>query len=108
MAAKLSSADSHAADDLCLVADTDLAKLDSGLENGGQVFYQLTEIDSSVSREIKEHLVVVKGVFRVDELHLQLVLANFFQADTEGFFFLLLVSLGSRVVIGVGDTDDRL
>ena len=48
MAAKRSAADANSAEDLCLIADTDLAKLDSRLKDSRQILYQLTEINSSV------------------------------------------------------------
>ena len=51
MAAKRSSADAVPAEDLGLVAHTDLPKLDSGMENSGQIFYKIAEINPSVCRE---------------------------------------------------------
>ena len=108
MTAKLSSTDPHTAYDLGLIADTDLAKLDPGLEYRRQILYQLTEIDPSVCGKIEKYFIVIKRVLCINELHLQLMLVDLFQTDTKSFFFLLLISLGSGMVIRIGDPDHRL
>ena len=91
MTAERPSADTDSADDFCFIPDTDLPQLDSCLENTRQILYQLSEIDTPVRCKIKENLVIVKGIFRVDELHLQLMLADLLETDPEGILLLELV-----------------
>ena len=47
---------------------------------------------TSVRRKIEQHLIVVKGIFRIDQLHFQTVLADFFLTDLKRFFFFCLIS----------------
>ena len=108
MAAQLPAAYSDAAPDLRLIPDTDLAQLDPCAEHAGQVLYQLPEVDPSVCRKVEQYLIVVKCVLRVDELHVQPVLADLLLADTEGFFFLLPVFLLPAVVVLICEADDGL
>ena len=59
-------------------------------QNG--VVLEFTEIDSSVCRKIKQHLIIVEGILRVNELHTKVVLLDLLNADLEGLFFFLLVT----------------
>src|SRR5699024_2731794 len=93
------SADSHSAEDLCLITHTNLAQFDTRLKHSRQILDQLTKIDSSVCRKIKEHLVVVKGILRIDQLHLQLMGTDFFLADFKGFLFFSAVCLFLGVIL---------
>ena len=43
-----------------------------------------TEIDSSVCRKIKQHLIIVEGILRVNELHTEIVLLDLLNAYLEG------------------------
>ena len=106
MAAQLPAADPQAAPDLRLIPHSDLAQLDPRAEHACQVLYQLAEINPSVRCKVKQHLVVVKCVLRVDKLHLQPMLADLLLADAEGLFFLLPVLLLPAVVIPVCYADD--
>ena len=90
--AKHSAADADSAQNLRLVAHADLAQLDSRFKNACKVFYQLAEIHTSVRRKIEQNLIVVKGIFRIDQLHFQTVLADFFLTDLKRFFFFCLIS----------------
>ena len=63
-AAEGTAADAQAAQHLRLVPDADLAQLDAGVEDGGQVLYQLPEIHPAVGGEEKEQLAAVKAAFR--------------------------------------------
>lgn len=99
MAAQWPSADTDSAKDLGLVTDTDLSQLDAGLENGSQVFYQKTEINAPVCRKIEEDFIVVKGIFRLDQLHVQVMLENLLLADAVGFFFVDPVRAFSFIVV---------
>ena len=91
MTAKRSAADADSAQNLRLVAHADLAQLDSGLKHACKVFYQLAEIHPSVRRKIEQNLIVVKGIFRIDQLHFQTVLADLFLTDLKRFFFFCLI-----------------
>lgn len=108
VAAKRSAAASVAAQDLGLIADADLAQFDSGTENAGKVLDKLTEVDASVRSEIKEDLSIVKGVFRVDQLHFEAALLDTVPADQESFALTLLVSFLTLVILRRADTDHRL
>ena len=108
VAAERASADPHAAQDFRLVPDSDLTKLDPCLKNAGQIFYQLAKIDPSVRRKVKEHLAVVKCIFRPDELHVQLALRDFFLADAIGFLLLPEVFIFPGSVIFIGHAHNTL
>ena len=72
-----------------------------------QILDKLTEIDSSIRRKIKQQLIVIKGVFCIDQLHLQFMLADLFLTDLEClmlFFFILPFQL---LVILRRHTNDR-
>ena len=106
MAAKRSAADANSAEDLCLIADTDLAKLDSRLKDSRQILYQLTEINSSVGGKVKQHLVIVKRILCIDQLHLQVVRPDLLLADFKRFFFFLAVALLPRIILRRCNADD--
>ena len=101
MAAKISSAYAYAAYDLCLVSYSHLAQLDPRLKNSGQIFYQLPEIYPSVRCKIKQDFIVIKGIFRIDQLHLKSVFFYLFLADLKGVFFFLSV-IGFNVLVFLG------
>ena len=92
MTAQRSAADADSAQNLRLVAHADLAQLDPRFENTCKILYQLSEIHSSVCRKIKQNLIVVKGIFRIDQLHFQTVLVDLFLTDLKRFFFFCLIS----------------
>ena len=91
MTAKLSSADSDTAHDLCLIADTDLAKFNPRAENRRKIFYQFTEIDTSVRRKIKEQFIIVKRILCFYKFHIQFMFCYFFQTDLKRFFLFFTV-----------------
>ena len=91
MTAQRPAAYSHASHDLCLIPDSYLTQLDSGLEDCRKIFHQISEVDPSVGCEIEQNLVVVKGILHIDELHLQIMFFNLFQTDLKGLFFFFLV-----------------
>ena len=106
MAAKRSSADADSAEDLRLIADTDLAKLDSRLKDCRQILYQLAEINSSVGGKVKQHFVIVKRILCIDQLHLQVMCPDLLLADFKRFFFFLAVVLLPRIILRRCDADD--
>ena len=108
MAAQASSTDSYAPQNLCLIPDSDLAELNPGTEYACQILNQLPEIDPPVCSKIKQHLIVVKRIFCLNQLHLQAVLPNLFLADTEGFLLLLPVGRLPRVILRRRNPDHRL
>ena len=108
VAAQGPAAAAVAAEDLGLVADAHLAQLDAGAEDACQVLDQLAEVHASVRREIKEYLAVVKGIFGVDELHVQVAAADPLTADPEGLTLFFAVSLLALVVLLRADAQDRL
>ena len=91
MTAERPAADADASDDLCLIPDADLPKLYPGLKDCRQIFYQFPEIDPSVRRKIKQHLIIIKSIFRIDQLHLQIMLPDLLQTDPKRLLFLLTV-----------------
>ena len=108
MAAEGPAAAAIAAQDLGLVADSHLAQLDAGAEHSCQVLDQLAEIHASVRCEIKKDLAVVKGIFGVDQLHIQAPLQDLFTADPESLPFPLAVFLLAAVIFLRADPDHRL
>ena len=99
MAAKLSSADPDSSADLRLISYTDLAKFDPGTEYRCQILYQFTEINSSVCGKVKQHFIVVKGIFCIDQLHLQSMLVDLFQTNLKCFFFFFAILFFYTAVI---------
>ena len=59
--AKLSATNAHATENLCLIR-TPIWRLNPGTEYGRQVFYQLTEINTSVCSKIKQQFIVIKRI----------------------------------------------
>ena len=104
MAAKRSSADADTSKQFCLIPHTDLTKLDTCLKYGCQIFYQITEIDSAVRREIKQDFVVIESIFRIDQLHIQLMFADLLGTDTHSILFLCQIAFYSCIVIRCCDT----
>ena len=102
MAAKRSSANAVATDYLGLVPDTDLPELYPGLKYSRQVFYQFSEVDPAVSCKVEEDLVVVKGIFCIDELHIKVVLLDLFKTNLKGLFLFFPVGLLLLIVLGAG------
>ena len=60
------------------------------------------------SEEVKEHLVVVEGVFHIYQVHLELMLGDLFLADLEGFLFLPEIFLQLGQILFRGTADDGL
>ena len=78
IAAQHTAADADSAENLRLIAHTDLPQFNPHLKHCRQIFYELTEIDPSVRRKIEEHFVVVKGIFCVDQFRIEPVPADLF------------------------------
>ena len=74
MAAQRPSTDADTTADLCLITDTNLTQLDTGLEHTCQILYQFAEVDTSVCCKIEENLIVIKGILYIDQFHLQTML----------------------------------
>ena len=91
VAAKTPAADADSSQDFCLIPHADLPQLNPCFEHTRQILYQLPEVNPSVCCKIKQHFVIIKSIFRINELHIQSVLADLFLADTESFFFLPLI-----------------
>ena len=108
MTAKWPAAYANATHDLRLVANADLTKLDPGLEHAGEVLYELAEVDPSVGGEIKQDLVVVEGIFRIDELHFQPMLLDLLEADLKSLFFLLFVACLLLLIALICDAENGL
>ena len=92
MTTERTTTDTDATQNLRLIPDANLAQLDPRLKDRRQILDKLTEIDSSIRRKIKQQLIVIKGVFCIDQLHLQFMLADLFLTDLEClmlFFFIL-------------------
>ena len=74
VAAQRPSTDADTTADLCLITDTNLTQLDTSLEHTCQILYQFAEVDTSIRRKIEQHLVIIKRILRIDQLHFQTVL----------------------------------
>ena len=90
-----------------VVADAYLPQLDSCAEHRSQILYQLTEVNASIRRKIKQKLIIVKGVLRIDQLHFQSMLCDFFLADGKGLLFLFPVALDDLLIFLRRDADNR-
>ena len=106
--AELPSTYADSANHLGLIADTDLSELYSCLEHRCQILYQLSEIDSPVCCEVEQHLIVVKCILSLNELHVQLMLCDLLKTYAKCSLALLLVILVSSGVILCGNSYDRL
>ena len=89
MTAQRTSADTDSSQDLSLIPDTDLTQFNSGLKYGSQILYQLPEIYTSISSKIKQYLIIIKGILRINKLHLQVMSFNLL---LEYLKFLLLIA----------------
>ncbi len=99
--AERSAAGAETAEKLCLVADADLAELDSGSEYTCQILDKLAEVNSSVGGEIEAELGVVVGIFHIDKLHIKSVLFDLFLPN--GLCILLeLAVFGVALVVLLG------
>ena len=108
MTAEGSSTDTITTYYLGLVSDTDLSELNSCLKYCRKIFYQLSEIDSSISCKVKQNLVVIKSIFRIDKLHLKIVLFYLLKTNLEGLFLFFLIGLLLLVVLGAGGSEHSL
>lgn len=67
--------------------------------------HQFPEINSAVGGKVKQDLIIIKCVFCVNELHIQMMLFDFFLADFKGIPLLLLVPGLCRLILIRGHTD---
>src|SRR3990167_748269 len=74
--AQLPSAHTEPADDLGLVADADLFKLDTDAEDARQVLDQPAEIHPAFRNEKENDLAAVERIFRLDHLHIEFTLID--------------------------------
>ena len=68
------------------IPDADLAQFNTGTENANQVFDQLTEVHTAIGGKTENDFPAVKGVFHINELHIQIIVPDFFQTDLKGLF----------------------
>ena len=107
MAAERLAADADAADDLGFVAHADLAQLDAGVEDGGELFDELTKVDALVGCEVEDDLGAVKGVFDADKLHVEAAVGDLLLTDGKSVFGGAAVLQLGKIVHGGGNADDR-
>ena len=105
-AAQRATAQPQPAHHLCFVAHADLAQLDARAENGSQILDQHAEIHALVGCKIEQNLGIVERVLAADQLHLQLMLGDFFLADGQRFLFLGLIFKVMLRVLRRSDTND--
>ena len=108
VAAKRATADAVATQYFGLVAYADLAQLDAGAEDAGQVLDQVAEIHAAVGREVEQHLAIVERVLGVDQLHVQPVRLDLLLADAIGLALLDAVEDLGLGVLGRRHADDLL
>src|SRR5699024_3287947 len=105
MAAEGTAADTDASQDFGLIPDADLAQFNPGLEDRGQILYQFPEVHPPVRGNIEQDFVVVKGVFRVDELHVQIVGGDLLLTDLKSLLLFPSIALLPGIVLGGGNAD---
>ena len=108
MAAKRAAANAVTTQYFGLVANADLAQLDAGAEDAGQVFDQVAEIHAAVGREVEQHLAIVKSILRIDQLHLQAVRMDLLLTDAVSLLLAKAVADLDLGVLGRRDADDLL
>ncbi len=108
MAAQRSPTDTNASHNLGFVPHADLAQFNTGPEYSCQILYQFPEIDSSIRRKIEQHLVIVKGILRIDQLHFQSMLLNLLQTDVKSFLFFQLIGSLLLLIPLIGNAQHRL
>ena len=104
----MESADAEAADHLALVAHADLAQLDAGVEDAGQILDQLAEVHAAVGGEVEHDLGAVEGVFGLHQLHFQPVAGDALLAGVVGALFVLTVLAHPAHIHAVGHPGDGL
>ena len=90
--AKRSSADTDSAHDLCLIVDTDLAKLDPCLKYGSQILLPTHGNRFFRRRKIKQHLIIIEGIPVSMSFHTEIVLLDLSQRIPLKAFFPSLVA----------------
>ena len=108
MTAQRPSADADSSHNLCLIPHANLTQFNPGLKHAGQVLYKLPEINPAVCSKVKQHLIIIKGVLCINQLHFQLMLADLFLADLKRLSLLLLIPGFYRPVLLCRHTDHRL
>ena len=108
MAAQRPAAYADSSHYLCLIPYAHLAQFNPGLKHAGQVLYQFAEVNASVRGKVKQDFIIVKCIFSINQLHLQVMLLNFVLADLKCLFFLILILCLHRLILSSGHTDDRL
>src|SRR3989344_5620219 len=69
--AQLAAAYAIPADDLGLVANTDLFQFDPDTKNPRQIFDQTAEIHPAFGNEKENNLAAIEGIFGLDHLHIE-------------------------------------
>ena len=98
--AVLSTAYCESAHHLRLVADTDLAQLDTCMEGGCQILYKLSEVDSCFSGEVEDELRVIECVLGSNKAHIELVCLDLLLADDSRIHLEFVISRVSLEVVG--------
>ena len=101
------AADAEAAQHTGLIPHANLAQLDTGAENTGQVLHQGAEIHASVRSEEKDNFTAVKAIFHLDQLHIQPVVFHELLADPQSLFFPFPVFLNLFFVLFGGQAHQR-
>ena len=108
MAAKRPSTDTNTTKDLRLITDTDLTKLNPCLKHRRQILNKLTEINPPVRCKIKQHLVIIKRILRIDQLHLKPMFTDLLLADLKSLFLLQTVLSLMLLVLFCRNTENFL
>ena len=69
------------------------------MKTRSQILYQLAEIHPAVGSEEENNLAGIKGIFHIDQLHIELVSRNKLLADSEGFLFLPFIFIAASHVL---------
>ena len=107
MAAEGLAADTQTAQHTGLVTHADLAQLDTGTENAGQILHQGAEVHAALGGEEKDDLAGVKAELHLHQLHVQLVALHQLLADPHGLFFTAAVLIDLLLVLRSGQTHHR-
>lgn len=107
-AAQRPAAVADTADHLGFIAKANLAKFNTSTKDRSQIADQFAEVDTAVSRKEEDDFSHIEGIIDIDELHRQLVLGDFRQADTEGFLLPFLIPLNLAQILGRSLADNRL
>ena len=101
MTAKRTAADAIASQHLRLITYAHLSKLDPRTEDRREILHERAEIYTPIRRKVKQYLTAVEGILYIDQLHLEIMLANLLLTDLICLLLLRFVLEVALVILGI-------